>query len=354
MRVVYSARHRLHAPGRELFHGRVWPAHEVPARAESIREALAADPVFTFAEPTGHGSAPLEAVHDPAMLRFLESAWGDAQSGHPAEELVPSTFLNPWLREGMDDGPVPEPPAPAGRLGRWCFDTSTPIGERSYDAARIAANGALTAADLVLAGERAAYALVRPPGHHAARATFGGFCLLNNAAIAAEHLVRCGAGRVAVLDVDYHHGNGTQQIFYRRGDVLTVSLHADPAWEYPYHLGFADERGAGAGRGANVNVPLPAGCDGARYLAELDRALEIVTVFAPEAVVVALGLDTYEGDPIADFSLVPEDYDLLGARLAALALPLVIVQEGGYAVDVLGDNVRRFLRGAAGPARPTA
>ncbi len=204
-----------------------------------------------------------------------------------------------------------------------------------------------SATDIVLAGDGVAYALCRPPGHHAPRAAFGGYCFLNNAAIAAHHAIARGARRVAVLDVDYHHGNGTQQIFYDRADVLYVSLHADPERAYPYFAGFTDERGTGSGTGATVNLALAPGCDDTGYLATVAQALDAVHRFDPEVVVVSLGVDTYGDDPLSDLAVTAAAYHPAGLAVAALDRPLVVVQEGGYNVNVMGELVRSFLRGTA-------
>jgi len=240
------------------------------------------------------------------------------------------------------------PPAGAiARLSYYGFDTATVLLEGTYGAARVAADAALTATDAVLAGDPVAYALCRPPGHHAPRAAYGGYCFLNNAAVAAQHAVSAGAGRVAVLDVDYHHGNGTQQIFYDRGDVLYVSVHADPERAYPYFAGFTDEHGVGTGTGATVNLTLDGGSDDTAYLATLSRALDAVHRFDPELVVVSLGVDTYADDPLSDLEVTDAAYHPAGLAVAALDRPLVVVQEGGYEVTVMGELVRAFLRGTA-------
>ncbi|MGZ8626805.1 MAG: histone deacetylase family protein, partial [Actinomycetota bacterium] len=244
MRVVYSPQHLSHEPEHEVSDGRPILNYEVPERAETIRRSLEADGGFSFHEPTEHGAEPITAVHDPTMLVYLESSWADWLAwGQTAGEIFPDTFPLPALREGM--GPGREPRTPLGRIGRWCFDMATPMVEGTYPAARGAVDVALTAMELALGGEGAAYGLCRPPGHHAARAMFGGYCFFNNAAIVAEQLSRRTGDPIAILDVDYHHGNGTQQIFYGRGDVLYVSLHGDPDRAYPYFTGFAEETGAG-------------------------------------------------------------------------------------------------------------
>ena len=260
-------------------------------------------------------------------------------------QFMPDTVLHSALREGM--GEAPEPSAAIGRIGYWCWETMTPLVAGSYRAARAAVDVALTAADLLLAGDKAVYGLARPPGHHCPRSAFGGYGLFNYSAAACAYLANR-VGRVAVLDVEYHHGNGTQQIFYRRADVLYVSLHADPDRAFPYFVGWDDERGAGPGEGFTLNLPLPAGCTNDRYLAALDTALERIAEHAAAALVVSLGFDTYGQDPIADFALSTDVYQEVGRRVAGLGLPTLILQEGGYFVPKLGENARTWLRGLLG------
>jgi acetoin utilization deacetylase AcuC-like enzyme len=348
MRVVYSPAHLDHDPKTETVMGAAIPANEVGERAERIRAALAADGGFPITAPTSHGLAPIAAVHDDGLIRFLAEAWSDLQAqGVRRDAVVAEGFNVRALTEGMSDAPI-EPSAISGRTGYWSFDTSTPIVAGTYPAALAAVDVALTAVDLVLGGETAAYGLCRPPGHHAARSTYGGYCFFNNAAIAAEAIVRSTGERVAILDVDFHHGNGTQQIFWRRGDVLYVSLHADPDRQYPFFLGRAEETGEGPGAGTNLNVPLPAGTGDERYLAEMDRALEAIAAMPGSVVVVSLGFDTYRDDPLGDFTLTTGGYHEMGRRVADLGRRLVILQEGGYFRPALGDNARAWLRGAAG------
>jgi acetoin utilization deacetylase AcuC-like enzyme len=346
MRVVHSAAHRGHDPTSEVETGAIVTPYERPARAEAIHHALAGDGDFEIAAPTEHGLEPIVAVHDAAYVAFLEEAWHEWSKAMPAQrQAIPDSFPNPALREGM--GPGRPPTGGVARMSYYGFDTATVMLEATYAAARAAADCALTATDAVLHGEGSAYALCRPPGHHAPRAAFGGYCFLNNAAIAAQHAVRAGAGRVAVLDVDYHHGNGTQQIFYDRGDVLYVSVHADPDRAYPYFAGFADERGSGAGKGATLNLMLDAGCDDSAFLVTLTQALDAVHRFDPALVVVSLGVDTYGHDPLSDLAVTDAAYHPAGLAVAALDRPLVVVQEGGYDVDAMGGLVRSFLRGVA-------
>jgi acetoin utilization deacetylase AcuC-like enzyme len=288
-------------------------------------------------------------VHDPGLVRFLATAWEDYQRAvHPSHDVFPDVFALSGLRDGMGAGRG-EPQAFAARLGWWCFETTTPLTAGTYDAARSAVDCALAAADAVLAGATIAYGLCRPPGHHATHSLYGGYCFFNNAAIAAAHIGAETGGRVAVLDVDYHHGNGTQQIFYERGDVGFVSLHGDPVRAYPYHTGFADETGAGRGKGSTCNVPLPAGTDDAGYVAALERALATIDAFDPAVLVVSLGVDTYAGDPMGDLGVTTEGFGRCGRAVAALGRPLVVVQEGGYADEALGTNVASWLDGALSP-----
>ena len=242
-----------------------------------------------------------------------------------------------------------EPRRVAARLGWWCFETTTPLTEGSYDAARSAVDAALAATDAVLGGDPVAYALCRPPGHHATTSLYGGYCFFNNAAIAATHAARASSGRVTVLDVDYHHGNGTQQIFYAHDDVQFVSLHGDPERAYPYHTGFDDETGTGRGSGTNLNLPLAVGVADDEYLGVLDRAREAIDTFDPGVVVVSLGADTFEGDPMCDLKLSTDGFERCGRAVHGLGRPTVVLQEGGYAVSELGENVRRWLIGAIGP-----
>ncbi|MEA3030433.1 MAG: hypothetical protein QOG13_1758 [Sphingomonadales bacterium] len=329
MRCFWDARQLAHAPALELHNGGFVPFAEASARAEAILAALGP------AEPArDHGEGPLSAVHSQAYLAFLRSAhqaWRAAgREGDASGYAWPVVRRRPLALDRID-----------ARLGAYSFDASSPIAAGTWEGAYWSAQTALSALDAVLAGERAAFALCRPPGHHSGADYLGGYCYLNNAAIAAQ----AAGGRVAILDVDYHHGNGTQDIFYANGDVLFVSIHADPRMDYPYYWGHADEIGEGAGEGATLNLPLPRGTDLAAYLPALDTALARIAAFAPELLVVSYGADTFIGDPISHFRLETGDYAILGRRIAALGLPTVVVMEGGYAVDALGVNVAAFLEG---------
>jgi acetoin utilization deacetylase AcuC-like enzyme len=352
VKAVYSPTHLGHDVTHEFGDGELYPANEVTERAERIRSALAADGGFELVPPTDHGEQPILAVHDEGLLRFLEVAWPEARrQGFAGTQLIADTYPVRQMFEGMSDDALAtlgEPVAIAGRVGWWGLDTANPLVPGSYTAARGAVDVALTTVDLVLAGESIAYGLCRPPGHHAARAMAGGYCLFNNAAIAAEAIVQASGEPVVILDVDYHHGNGTQQIFWRRGDVLYVSLHADPDRKYPFFLGRAGETGEGDGAGANLNIPLPAGTTNEDYLAALERGLERIASAPGTVVVVSLGFDTYALDPIGDFALTTDVYHEVGRRVAALGRRMVVLQEGGYHRPTLGENARAWLRGADG------
>jgi acetoin utilization deacetylase AcuC-like enzyme len=348
MQVVHSRRHLAHTYDHEIVMGRATPAWEVPARAEVIAAALVEDG-HELRPPDEHGVEPILTVHDAAMVRYLETAWSEwsMHGGHNGP-IVPDTFLVARYRDAM--GPVDPSASPCGRVGHWCFDTMTPIVEGTYDAARAAVDVAITAAQLVRDGATAAYGLCRPPGHHAATAMFGGYCYFNNAAIAAHGLARGTGASVGILDVDVHHGNGTQAIFYERADVAYASLHGDPDRMFPYHSGYAGERGAGAGSGTTFNQPLPADTGDEAYLAALQRAIDMVLDRTDGPIVVSLGLDTYERDPIGDLRLTTDGYAVCGGLVASAGRPLVILQEGGYDVPTLGRNAAAWLAGVEGRA----
>jgi acetoin utilization deacetylase AcuC-like enzyme len=355
MQVVYSPAHLGHDISVETYMGSQIPANEVAERAERIRVALEADGGFSTIGPTEHGPDPITAVHDSGLVRFLEIAWSEHRAqGIDRPSLTADTYPNIAMFEGMSAEAVSrlvrEPVYAPGRAGFWGLDTAAPLVAGTYVAARAAVDVALTTTDLVLGGATAAYGLCRPPGHHAARSMYGGYCFFNNAAIAAEAIARRTGEPVAILDVDYHHGNGTEQIFWRRGDVLYVSLHAHTDRQYPYFLGWPDEVGEGDGRGANLNIPLPAGLSNEGYLEALDRGLDRIADHAGSVLVVSLGFDTYGLDPLGDFALTTDVYHEVGRRVAATGRRLVILQEGGYYRPALGDNACAWLRGAEGRA----
>lgn len=347
MKIFLSADHHRHDPPFEILDGQTVPYFETPRRVDIILAALQA---AGFAPPVTAPPATLAelaAVHTPDYLDYLAHAYERWQAAGLRGPVIPSAWPLPGLRLRSD--------CPQAAAGRYAFDLSAPITAGTFAAAQASAGAALAGAAALLQGERFAYALCRPPGHHAAANLAGGYCFLNNAALAADLLARANATgdatwalrapAVAVLDIDYHHGNGTQSIFYERNDVLTVSLHADPAREYPYFLGYADERGAGAGEGYNLNVPLPAGVGDSDYLAALTQALQAITDYGPRYLVVSAGFDTFRDDPLGDFELTTAAYRAIGAAIGQLGLPTLVVQEGGYAIEALGANVAAFLDG---------
>lgn len=342
MKSVFSERQLLHTPSVELSDGAMQPAVELPARARYVRDRLLEVGLGEIIEPDTFGREPLERVHSAAYLDFMEGF----RALYEAEGRSGEAFPFCWPTRGLRSDVTPR--HVDGLLGRYSFDAGTPIGPNSWEAARVSADTALTAARLVADGAPQAFALCRPPGHHAMTDRFGGYCFLNNAAIAAQSLRDAGAGRVTILDVDYHHGNGTQEIFYERGDVQFLSLHADPADEYPYFLGYADETGAGAGEGCNRNWPMPHGTDWSVWGAALEEACARVASFGTDTLVVSLGLDAFERDPISKFKLKSEDFIRVGERLRKLALPTLFVMEGGYAIDALGVNCVNVLTGFEG------
>ena len=349
--VIRSDAHLGHTGLVELMAGREVPCFESPERAIEIEHALAADGGFAMVEPDEFGTNPIIAVHDVELVELVDTAWTDALAAGDIDgsrPLMPDTFKLASYAGPMALAELPS--AAHHRLGAFCFDTATPIVAGTAAAARAAVDVALSAAARVVAGERLAYGLCRPPGHHAARGMLGGYCFFNNAAIVADWLRReAGFARVAILDVDYHHGNGTQQIFWERGDVLYVSLHADPDRAYPYYSGFASERGAGDGDGRTLNLPLPAATSLDAYATQLSRGLEAIGAFAPDApLVLSLGFDTFERDPIGDLALRTADYGELGRLVGSSGMRVVALQEGGYAIDAIGANARAFLRGLRG------
>jgi acetoin utilization deacetylase AcuC-like enzyme len=315
---------------------------ESPRRPRMILDAIAAAQLGEVIAPDDFGLEPIRAVHADPYLAFLRTAYARwLAEGRSPDGVYPDTFFKPGFTHR---------PAKIGALaGMYTFDMSTVIVEHTWRAAYWSAQCALTAARLVRDGDRAAFGLCRPPGHHAHADMGGGYCFINNAAVAAHWLTGGpDEARVAVLDIDFHHGNGTQAIFYDRRDVLFISLHADPDRQYPYFLGGADERGAGEGEGFNINYPLPINLGDDQFMAALDRACDDIARYAPRYLVVSLGVDTFGGDPLGDFALTGAAYPRIGARLAQLDLPTVFLMEGGYAIEALGRNVAGVLSGFQG------
>lgn len=339
MKAFLDARQRAHDPKMFMANGTRLPNPEVPGRIDVLHTAAEAAGC-TFAPPADHGMGLVAAVHSAEYLVFLQTIhrrWQRIEGA--ADEVIPN--IHPDRRTAS------YPRSAVGQAGFHQADTACPIAADTWTSAYWSAQTALAAIDAVLGGERAAYALCRPPGHHAFGDLAGGFCFLNNSAIAAAALLRAGR-RPAILDIDVHHGNGTQGIFYARSDVLTVSIHADPVRFYPFFWGHAGERGEGPGLGSNLNLPLPRGTDDAGYLDALDTALARIRAFGTDALVVALGLDTHEDDPFRGFKVTTPGLARIAARIAAAGIPAAIVQEGGYMQPALGANLTSFLRGWGG------
>jgi acetoin utilization deacetylase AcuC-like enzyme len=343
--VVWSPATKLHVPKGEVWVGIPDPGDEVPERVDRILEAVRGQG-RAMVEASGHDDSVLAAVHDPGFLEHLRTAHATWMAS-PIPGLVGQDRVVPYMfaTEAMLDGlPWHAPAAVHARAGRYAFDTMTPIGPDTWTSARAAVDCALTATDLVLAGQRAAYALCRPPGHHVTRSAYGGSCYLNNAAVAAEAARRGGHDRVAVVDIDAHHGNGTASIFYDRGDVFYGSAHIDPgAGWFPHVVGFADETGIGDGAGATLNVPLPAEAGDDPWLGAVERLAGSVGAHGATALVVSLGVDAAIDDPNSPLRITVDGYRRAGELLAALAVPTVIVQEGGYHLPTLGRLVASFL-----------
>lgn len=341
MITISSPQHALHAPQTEFFRGERVPCFESPSRLDFVLTELAARG-HEIRVPVTDSTGVLPKVHSPAYLAFLQTAWQQwlaVSPGNADVQPFPSVWPVRTLRHDV------EPDNFIAKLGLYSMDNGTPLVAGTWAAVKGGADAAASAAALVSRGERSVFCATRPPGHHAGADFMGGYCFLNNAAVAAQALLASGCKRVAVLDVDFHHGNGTQSIFYERSDVLFVSLHGDPKTEYPFYLGHADELGAGNGLGFNLNLPLAAGTTADRWFAALDAACERVKSYRADAMVVSLGLDTFAGDPISSFTLQSSDFERLGNRLGGLGLPAVLILEGGYAAQQLGVNAANVLRG---------
>ncbi len=340
MKTIYTEDHR-HQDGKfELIDGKFVPPFEMPRRADIVLGRVREAKLGPVLPPEDFGLEPVRRVHDDGFVDFLRGAWDEWVQAHGAYDALPLAWHTRAFRK--------KPPLPEvidGKLSYYAIDAGTPITAGTWRAITGAANVALTGVKLVQRGDQAAFALCRPPGHHAGSDFYGGYCFLNNAAIAAQAFRDAGAKRVAVLDVDYHHGNGTQEVFYSRTDVLTISIHADPLQEYPYFLGHADETGKGKGEGYHLNLPLRWGSGWDKYKIALATAMRRIDKFRPEALVVSLGLDTFEQDPISKFKLRHDDYLRMGETIAGARKPTLFVFEGGYAVDALGVNTVNVLTG---------
>lgn len=336
MRAFFDERQWKHDPKHFMANGAILPNPEQPERINRLKRG-AEDAGCTFEAPSDNGTGPIAAIHTAEYISFLETIhrrWKRIEGA--GAEVIPN--VHPANRS---DG---YPKSAVGQAGYHQADTACPIAEHTYEAAYWSAQSAIAGADALIEGDHSGYVLSRPPGHHAFADLAGGFCFFNNSAIAAERLLQAGY-RPAILDVDVHHGNGTQGIFYHRDDVLTVSLHADPSRFYPFFWGHAQERGSAAGLGCNLNLPLERGSGDDAFLRELERALERVAAFGCSALVVALGLDAHEDDPFQGLAVTTPGFARIGARIAQLKLPTLFVQEGGYLSDALQENLNSVLTG---------
>ena len=339
MKTVFSPLHAGHSGQMELMGGEILPGFEKPSRAEIIRARVESEKLGPILPPDVHDLQAAKRVHRADYIDFLPTAWPKWEAAGRKGSAMGFTWPTRGLRADV------RPQTIDALLGFYSFDGGASFVKGTWDAIKSSYDVALTAAGLVKAGERTAFALCRPPGHHAGAAFMGGYCYINNAAVAAQWFRDQGAARVTILDVDYHHGNGTQEIFYGRADVQVINLHGDPMTEYPFFLGHADEKGEGAGEGYNHNYPMPFGTAWEDWGASLDDACDKLSSFAPDVVVVSLGVDTFEKDPISQFKLTSEDYPKIGRRIARLNLPTLFVMEGGYAVDEIGVNAVGVLTG---------
>jgi len=316
------------------------PYFENPDRMDKIVTALNKTDWSEFISPTDFGIDPIYAVHNKDYIAFLASAWTEWLASDP--EVAAAPEQNAFLPATFAVRRTPHIPSSLlGKAGYYIMDLSACIVEATYEAALASANCAVSAAASVVSDQRSAFGLCRPPGHHAGKDYAGGYCFINNASVAANWLSE--KGKVALLDIDYHAGNGSQDIFYERNDVLTISLHGDPDSEYPHYAGFADETGAGAGLGFHKNFPLPAGTNDESYLSVLNQALTMIKDFAPKYLVLSAGMDTFDGDPLGTFKVTRAGFREIGKRIAALQLPTAIIMEGGYANEDLGKNIVTLL-----------
>lgn len=339
MKIIYSDLHRKRQAKTELYGGELRPPFECPERMDYILAEIDKRKFGEILPPKEFGIEPVLAVHDKAYIEFLERAWSDWKALGYAGEAVP----NVWPARRMRSDIVPE--HFDARLGYYALAGETSLSEGTWEAAVASKDVALTALAAVMDGERAAFGLCRPPGHHAAMDQFGGYCFFNNAAVVAQQARDQGIERVAILDVDFHHGNGTQQIFYGRDDVQFHSIHGDPQHAFPHFLGFAEEKGEGAGEGYNFNYPLPPGTGFADWRAALSSALDEINRFKPGLLIVSLGVDTFEKDPISFFKLTSGDFVTIGQDIAGLEIPTLFLMEGGYAVEDVGVNTINAVSG---------
>jgi len=338
MKVVRSDDHLKHFPKGELSGGQLVRPYECPERWQHIMDRLGQRGFKDFMQPSALDMGPVRQIHDEGFLEFLEQVWGKWVAAGYKGEVLATCFPARRMQ-------VRKPRQIDGLVGYYALAIETAITSGTWEATQASAAIAQTAQRFVAGGERSAFALCRPPGHHAAKDMYGGYCFLNNAAIAAQMFLNDGAKRVAILDPDFHHGNGTQDIFYDRDDVLFLSLHGAPEYAFPHFLGYEDEKGAGKGEGFTVNYAMPPKTGYDVWGDAFDDAIRRIEAYSPDAVVVSLGVDTFERDPISFFKLKSDDFTDYGGRIAKLRLPTLFCMEGGYAVEEIGINTVNVLEG---------
>lgn len=339
MRVYHSEDHRLHFPQAELSGGQFVTPFERPSRVEYVLNRLRERKLTDIAAPDVVDMAPVQALLDPGYLGFLQTAWDDWKAAGMAGEIIAANVPT----RGMHLDRIPD--NIDGKVGYYCHASETAITQGTWAAALSSVACAQSAQRHVAAGADSAFALCRPPGHHATADQYGGYCFINNAAVVADMFRAAGAQRVAVLDIDFHHGNGTQSLFYDRADVMFASLHGAPQEAYPYFLGYADETGRGAGEGTNINYPMTAGTGYDAWSQALDDAIARIKGWGAEVLVVSLGVDAYKDDPISFFKLESDDFTDAGRRIGRMKLPTVFCMEGGYAIEAVGVNTVNVLEG---------
>jgi len=342
MKIIYSAEHIHHNTQTELSGGQLIPPFECASRMDYICHALEQSGMGQLAAPKSFPREHVEKIHAKDYLAFLDSCWDEWQTAGNKGEAMPTV----WPSRSMPSNRIPNDIE--GKLGYYALASETAIAQNTAQAAWLSSDIALTAADAIVQGQSSAFALARPPGHHASTDQYGGYCFINNAAVASQYLLDNGFKKVALMDVDFHHGNGTQAIFYDRKDVFFSSIHGDPMDAFPHFLGHADETGAGDGQGYNLNHPLPPGTPYSVWAEKLDVSLAAFRAYGADVLVVSLGLDTFENDPISFFKVKTNEYLQMGAALASLGLPTVFIMEGGYAVEEIGHNTANVLKGFLG------
>jgi acetoin utilization deacetylase AcuC-like enzyme len=339
LKTFFSESHRLHFPQAELSGGQFVTPYERPSRVEYVLNRLVERGLADIVAPDSIDMAPVRQLLDAGYLSFLEMAWADWKAAGMAGEIIATAVPARGLRTDKIPNDID------GKAGYYCHAAETAITAGTWAAALSSAASAQSALRHVASGARAAFALCRPPGHHSTKDQFGGYCFINNAAVAAQMFVNQGAKRVAILDIDFHHGNGTQAIFYDRPDVLFASLHGAPEDTFPYFIGYADETGAGAGEGLNANYPMPPGTGYHRWSEALDHAIKRIQDWGAEALIVSLGVDAFKDDPISFFKLESDDFTDAGRRIGRMGLPSVFCMEGGYAIEAVGINTVNVLEG---------